>query len=164
MGNRYQIPKQLTEVELIKKMTSIVSHVPPFIISGVIHPFLIVVLLLGSDALPALDLSLTSLCTMFGFLVLVYKCKAPPSHPPTLEQHCNVYFIGFISSFFSSRCCSVLLYSVFLSPVDCDDMYLPHSSSPAPPFSQCVLISNVCGFADGFMKKTMEEKKRNRQR
>lgn len=134
MGNRYQIPKQLTEVELIKKMTSIVSHVPPFIISGVIHPFLVVVLLLGSDELPALDLSLTSLCTMFGFLVLVYKCKAPPSHPPTLEQHCNVYFIGFISSFFHQGVvlfCSILCFSLLLTVMTCICLIPP---PPPPPF------------------------------
>lgn len=70
---------------------------------------------------------------MFGFLVLVYKCKAPP----TLEQHCNVYFIGFISSFFVKVLFCFPLYCVF-SPIDCDDMYLPHSSSPLPLFSVCI--------------------------
>lgn len=91
---------------------------------------------------------------MFGFLVLVYKCKALP----TLEQHCNVYFIGFISSFFSSRCCSVFLYTVsflLLTVMTCICLIPP----PPSPFFQCVLISNVCGFADGFMKKTSGQKK-----
>lgn len=31
---------------------------------------------------------------------------------------------------------------------------------PLSPLFQCVLISDVCGFADGFMKKTRGQKKK----
>jgi len=50
-----------------------------------------------------------------------------------------------------------------LSPIERDDMCLPHSSPP--PFFQCVLISNVCGSADdGFMKneKNVQKKKKKK--
>lgn len=122
---------------------------PPFFISGVIHPRLVVVLLLGIDELPALDPSLTDVyvpCLAFWCLCINVK------FPSTFEQHCNVDFIGFISSFLS-RCCSVFLSTV---SIDCDYMYLPHSSPCLPLLFQCVLISNVCGFADGFMKRWKE--------
>lgn len=139
----------------LKKKRSLASHVPPLFISGVIHPFLMVVLLQHSDELPALDPSLTKVyvpCLAFWCLCINVKL------PPTCEQHCNVNFIGFISFFVKVLFCFPL-YCVF-SPIDCDDMYLPHSSSPLPLFFQCVLISNVCGFADGFMKKRTKKRKR----
>lgn len=34
---------------------------------------------------------------------------------------------------------------------------------PPLPLFQCVLISNVCGFTDGFMKKTRGRKKKKKQ-
>ena len=64
---------------------------------------------------------------------------------------------------FYFRQCVVLFSLLCVFSIDCDDMYLPHSSSSSPPpFFQCVLISTVCGFADGFMKKR-KEKKNNKQ-
>lgn len=128
-----KIPQQQSEFKLMKKKkTSLVSHVPPLFISGVIHPFLMVVLLLGSDELPALDPSLAKVYVpRLAFWCLCINVK----FPSTLEQHCNVYFIGFISSFFRRGVVPFSLCCVF-SPIDCDDMYLPHSSSPPhnPPF------------------------------
>ncbi len=118
------------------------------ILSGVVCPFLMVVLLLHSEELPALDLSLTSLCTMFGFLVLVYKCKAPPPLNNTVMFISLVLYLLFLRQgvvLFSSILCLFLYWlwwHVFASFL-----------LPPPPFFQCVLISNVCGFADGFMKK-----------
>lgn len=109
----------------------------------------------GSDEFPALDLMFNKgLCTVFGFLVLLYKCKGPP------WQHCNVYFIGFISSFFTKCCFVFSLYCVFLllTVMTCICFIPP----PHAPVFQCVLISNVCGFDDGFMKKD-KRNKRNRK-
>lgn len=147
----------LKKFKLMKEGTSLVSHVPPLFILGVIHPFLMVVLILGSDELPSLDLSLTKVyvpCLAFWCLCINVKLPNP-------EQHCNVYFIGFISSFvlqgvvlFLSISCLFsywLWWHVFASSL------LLSSSAPV---SQCVLISNVCGFADGFMKKTRGQKKK----
>lgn len=94
LGIRVKIPE--LELILIKRGPSHASHVPPFIISGVFHPFLMVVLLLGSDELPSLDPSLTKVCVpRLAFWCLCINVK----FPPTLEQHCNVCFIAFISSF-----------------------------------------------------------------
>lgn len=85
-----------------------VSHVLQLFFSGVSHPYLIVVLPMGSDELPALDLSLTQVyvpCLAFWCFCINVK---PPN--PNLEQHCNVYFIGFISSFFHQSV--VLFFSI----------------------------------------------------
>lgn len=95
---------------------------------------------------------------MFGFLVLVYKCKAPP--PPNN----TVMFISlvFISSFFV-EVLFCFLYTVsflLLTVMTCICLIPP---LPSPPF-QCVLISNVCGFADGFMKKTRGQHKKNKKK
>lgn len=80
IGACEKIPRQQSELGLMKNRTPLVSHVPPLFISGVIHPFLVVVLLLGGDELPALVFSLTKVyvpCLAFWCLCINVKLPHP---------------------------------------------------------------------------------------
>lgn len=91
----------------LKKKRSLASHVPPLFISGVTHPFLMVVLLQHSDELPALDPSLTKVYVpCLAFWCLCINVKLPPPVNNT------VMLISLVLYLFLSRCCSVFLYTV----------------------------------------------------
>lgn len=139
----------------LKKKRSLASHVPPLFISRVIHPFLMVVLLQHSDELPALDPSLTKVYVpCLAFWCLCINVKLPPPVNNTVMLISLVLYLFFCQGvvLFSSILCLFsywLWWHVFASFL-----------LPPPPFFQCVLISNVCGFADGFMKKRTKKRKR----
>lgn len=113
-------------------------------------------LIKGSEDFTTLDPGLTKVyvpCLAFWCLRINKVVKFP--FP---KQHCNVFSLVLYLFFVMALFC-FSLYCVF-SPTDCDDMHLPHFSF-LPAFYHCVIISNVCDFADGFMKK---DKKKRRDR
>lgn len=130
---------------------------PPLLISGVIHPFLMVVLLLGSDELPALDPRLTKVyvpCLAFWCLCINVKFP-PPSNNTVMFISLVLYPLYFVKVLF---CFLYTVSFLLLTVMTCICLIPPPS---LPDFFQCVLISNVCGFADGFMKKTRGKKKKS---